>query len=345
MEIQLIKADEDDCETIHRMQRAAFEALLAKYQDYETSPAAETLAQVRARFASPQTDHYFIMLRSERVGCIRINNLPDDVCRLSSLFIMPDYRGKGYAQEAMRQVELLYPRAARWRLDTIKQETKLCYLYEKMGYRQTGAQTNVRDGMDIVDYAKQGARMEYKTRQYPLFSACGLNCGLCPRYYTAGVSRCPGCAGEGFSAVHPACGVLSCCRKNGLEHCCFCAQFPCKRYDGADQSDSFITHQNQLRDFEKAKRVGIAAYMAELDEKIRLLTALLHTYDDGRRKSLFCTAVNLLELADIRAVVERLANSVEDDAPPKEKAEAAVRLIGELAEVKGISLKLRKRVK
>ncbi len=154
MEIRLIKAGEDDCETIHRMQRAAFEALLAKYQDYETSPAAETLAQVRERFASPQIDHYFIALQCERIGCIRISRLADDICRLSNLFIMPDYRGKGYAQEAMRQVELLYPHAARWRLDTIKQEAKLCYLYEKMGYRQTGTQTNVKDGMDLIDYVK-----------------------------------------------------------------------------------------------------------------------------------------------------------------------------------------------
>gem|GEM_PF-3991072 len=42
--------------------------------------------------------------------------------------------------------------------------------------------------------------MEYKVRSYPLFSDCGLNCGLCPRYYTDGASRCPGC-GQGESCV------------------------------------------------------------------------------------------------------------------------------------------------
>jgi len=35
-------------------------------------------------------------------------------------------------------------------------------------------------------------KMEYKQREYPLFSACGLNCGLCPRYHTDGISKCPG---------------------------------------------------------------------------------------------------------------------------------------------------------
>ena len=33
-------------------------------------------------------------------------------------------------------------------------------------------------------------------REYPLFSACGLNCGLCPRFYTDGESRCPGCGAK-----------------------------------------------------------------------------------------------------------------------------------------------------
>jgi len=28
--------------------------------------------------------------------------------------------------------------------------------------------------------------VEYKLRKYPLFSACGLNRGLCPRYPTGG---------------------------------------------------------------------------------------------------------------------------------------------------------------
>ena len=51
--------------------------------------------------------------------------------------------------------------------------------------------------------------MENKAREYPLFSACGLNCGLCPRHHTVCSSRCPGCAGDGFSTVHPTCGLLS----------------------------------------------------------------------------------------------------------------------------------------
>ena len=175
--------------------------------------------------------------------------------------------------------------------------------------------------------------MKYKTR-YPLFSACGLNCGLCPRYYTDGSSRCHGCAGEGFDSVHPPCGVLSCCQRNGIEYCFECDGYPCKKYDGADLRDSFITHKNQLADMKKAKQIGIAAYKAELDEKAGILKLLLKSYDNGRSKSFYCLAVNLLDLQDIKSVMERIGRETE--------AKEVVRLLGETAAQKNISLKLRK---
>ena len=183
--------------------------------------------------------------------------------------------------------------------------------------------------------------MEYTLRDYPQFSACGLNCGLCPRYHTEGTSRCPGCAGEGFSEVHPPCGILSCCERKGLAYCFLCQAFPCKKYDGVDLSDSFISHKNQFKDLEKAKELGMEAYKAELDEKIEILEDLLENYNDGRRKNLFCIAVNLLELQDIHRVRERIAAEIEPETPLKTKAATAARLFEEMAAERDVSLKLR----
>ena len=188
--------------------------------------------------------------------------------------------------------------------------------------------------------------MEYKFRSYPQFSACGLNCGLCPRYYTVGSSSCPGCAGEGFSEVHPPCGVLSCChQREDLEYCFECGEFPCKKYDGADLSDSFITHKKQFSDMEKAKRIGLDAYKTELNEKIKLLQDLLANYDDGRRKSFYCLAVNLLELDDIKTAIARIESEIMPETALKEAAAIVARFFEEAASEKGISLKMRKAVK
>ena len=50
---------------------------------------------------------------------------------------------------------------------------------------------------------------------------------------------------------------------------------------------------------EKAKRFGIAAYNAEQAEKAKILEVFLSSYNDGRKKTLYCVAVNLLELQDL----------------------------------------------
>ena len=187
--------------------------------------------------------------------------------------------------------------------------------------------------------------MEYRQREHPLFSACGLNCGLCPRYQMAGASKCPGCSGEDFLTKHPTCGVLSCTQRRGIEYCYQCNEFPCKKYDGADKADSFITHLNQFKDMEKARCGGIDAYIYGLNEKVRMLEQLLADCDDGKRKSLFCLAVNLLEAEDIRRVLEQLGSDVWLDAPLKEKATFAASLLQAAAERRTITLKLRKRSK
>lgn len=184
--------------------------------------------------------------------------------------------------------------------------------------------------------------MEYTQRQYPLFAACGLHCGLCPRYQTDGSSKCPSCAGEGFLTKHPSCGILSCCQRHGLEYCFLCDEYPCKKYAGADLADSFIVH-NSLRNFDKAKNQGLGFYQSELDEKVEILQGLLENYNDGRRKNFYCVAVNLLELDDVKTVMDQIKKQIQPNDPMKEKSAAAVRLFQAMADKRSITLKLRKK--
>ena len=179
------------------------------------------------------------------------------------------------------------------------------------------------------------------SRVYPLFAACGLNCGLCPRFYTDGESRCPGCGGIDFAQKHPSCGALSCCRRHEVAYCGLCGEYPCKKYEGADIYDSFITHQNQCSNFDKIKKIGFKAYQVELDQKVVLLSELLKNYDDGRRKSYYCLAVNLLEPEDIKSVLIQLTTDSQAGTL-QEKAAAAVGLFEAIAQKRGVILKLRK---
>jgi len=181
-------------------------------------------------------------------------------------------------------------------------------------------------------------------REYPLFSACGLNCGLCPRYHTKGTSRCPGCAGKGFEKVHPSCGVLSCSQREGVDYCYLCDEFPCKKYHNADQADSFITQKNQLKDLERAKSIGLKEYQSELDRKVDLLEFLLNNYNDGRRKNFYCIAVNLLPLSDVDDIIKVVEEKISPhDIELKSKIEQVVVLFKDKAQQRNIDLTLRKK--
>ena len=155
MDIKLTKAKCEDLKTILQMQKEAFAELYGKYQDTETSPATENYEKILFRFNQPETTYYFIMADNVKVGVIRIVDCKDGITRkrISPIFIMPEYRNKGYAQQAIKEAERIHGKQ-HWKLDTILQEEGNCYLYEKLGYHQTGKTKQINDKMTIVFYEK-----------------------------------------------------------------------------------------------------------------------------------------------------------------------------------------------
>ena len=139
------------------MQVAAFKELLEKYQDYDTSPGSESVEKVEARLKQDFTQYYFICIGQQKAGAVRIVDSKETGKnkRISPIFVLPEFQGKGIAQEAIRLCEEA-PGNGKWELDTILQEPKNCHLYEKMGYRQTGKTEVVNDRLTLVFYEKQG---------------------------------------------------------------------------------------------------------------------------------------------------------------------------------------------
>lgn len=153
-EVVLRRASREEIEKIWKMQVEAFRGLLEKYKDYDTSPAAEGVERVAARFDMQGSIYYFIEAEGETVGVIRVVDLKDGTRkRISPLWIMPEYRGRGYAQLAMKEAERIHG-ADNWSLDTILQEEGNIYLYEKMSYRRVGQTQKINENMDIVFFEK-----------------------------------------------------------------------------------------------------------------------------------------------------------------------------------------------
>lgn len=155
MEVTLLRADIDNAKELHAMQVEAFKELLEKYQDFDTSPANETVEKVEARLKQDFTFYYFICIGQQKVGAIRIVDKKENgkSKRISPIFILPEFQGKGIAQKAIRLCEEMHG-DDNWELDTILQESKNCYLYEKMGYRQIGKTKVINERLTFTFYEK-----------------------------------------------------------------------------------------------------------------------------------------------------------------------------------------------
>lgn len=117
-----------------------------------------------------------------------------------------------------------------------------------------------------------------------------------------------GAAGErGTSPAESSGAVWSTARRNTAFSA---AVFPCERLRNAAEFDSFVPHRNSIADLERARDLGLSACRAEQAQKEAILQELLTRYNDGRRKSLFCTAVCLLELDKLRQAIVRLEERV-----------------------------------
>ena len=181
--------------------------------------------------------------------------------------------------------------------------------------------------------------MKDVVREHPLFSLCGLNCGLCTMHLGG---HCPGCGGgEG----NQSCAIARCSQQHGgVAYCWQCGEFPCRRFEEADAYDSFVPCRGRHKDIERARRIGEAAYLAELDEKIRILQFLLDGFNDGRKKSFYCAAMCFLDLEEIRTVMAELtAREDVDGMERKERAAVAADLFRRMAAQRGVELKLRRK--
>ena len=121
MDVELRPIERADVETVWKMQVEAFFDMLEKYQDFDTSPGAESIEKIIAKFEQPWTTYYFIIVSNEKVGVIRIVDKKDGSRkRISPIWIMKEHRHKGYAQQAICNAEKLHGQK-KWTIDTILQ--------------------------------------------------------------------------------------------------------------------------------------------------------------------------------------------------------------------------------
>ena len=92
---------------------------------------------------------------------------------------------------------------------------------------------------------------------------------------------------------------------------------------------------------EKAKR-NLSEYLDDLKEKQMILEKLIADFNDGRMKSFYCLAVNLLSLKELKSIVGDVENAGRKLREKKEKVRTAKEVFLKSASSRGITLELRK---
>jgi len=159
---------------------------------------------------------------------------------------------------------------------------------------------------------------EYPIKNYSTIGCCGLDCGLCSRYFTVGNSKCPGCCGPNFFNKHPSCSYITCCvKKKKLEVCAQCNEFPCSKFESwiekGGEYDSFTTYKKVKLNLDYIRKYGLDIFIKQQRKHIELLEKMLKSFDDGRSKSFYCIATSLLPITDLETSLEKTEQKLKAD--------------------------------
>jgi len=174
-------------------------------------------------------------------------------------------------------------------------------------------------------------------KTYPTIGCCGLDCGLCPRFYTVGPSRCPGCAGPNFFKKHPSCSFITCCvKKKNLEVCGQCFEFPCSKFKSAEEyqklqdSSSYPPDKKILQNLKFIKKYGIEKFMVQQKSRIKLLKTMIADFNDGRSRSFFCRAAALLDLKILKSSLDKASQKIKTDKIVRTDVKKKARILKEI---------------
>ena len=189
------------------------------------------------------------------------------------------------------------------------------------------------------------AQEAQQLKVHPTIGVCGLDCGLCPRYYTVGKSRCPGCGGPGFLDKHPSCSFITCCaKKRALEVCGQCPEFPCPKFKSEKQyqqkeSSSYPPGRRMLSNLRFVRDEGIEEFLRLQRRRIELLETMVDRYDDGRSRSFFCRAAALLDPDDLKQSLGRAKReTARGGSDARQRAKVMRGTLADAADREGIDL-------
>lgn len=170
-----------------------------------------------------------------------------------------------------------------------------------------------------------------------LIGACGIYCGLCPKYQSKATSRCIGCK---LGEQHSWCSIWNCCvKKHGFKTCAECGEiFNCAIFLRR-KVDEWIPAADNLR---QIKEGGLENWLREQKERQILVEELLQNYNEGRSMSFYCSACAKMPVSLVNKAAKegkkKIVSDKLDKSHIKMRAKIMKSVIKDMAEKYNISM-------
>lgn len=155
MIVRLQPAKAEDAVRLSEMQTRAFMPQVLLRGGFETSPAAETPDRMLERITSAKSHSFIIVADDMYAGMIRIKELNDGACKISPIFVLPEFQNQGIGQKAMALAEEMFPSARLWTLFCVREEEKNVYFYEKLGFEKNGYERKLAENITLIGYERR----------------------------------------------------------------------------------------------------------------------------------------------------------------------------------------------
>jgi ribosomal protein S18 acetylase RimI-like enzyme len=140
------RAAVEDAAAIYALQKQAYTSEAEIYRDYSIAPLVETMDEVTQSLQN----HVYLKAVSGGQICGAVRGLEDGgSCFVGRLMVHPAMQNQGLGAKLLRELEKVFPGAARFELFTGQRSEKNIHLYEKLGYVIFRRET-IHSGLDFV---------------------------------------------------------------------------------------------------------------------------------------------------------------------------------------------------
>lgn len=147
--MEVTKAQIDHAKEIGRVHSMAWKQAYADVfpDEYIKADTPEKREQeFLSSYRNQDIEYYLICEDKEMVGIIKINSNSEN-CEIESLYILEEYRNKGYGHQAVTYLKKLYDKA-KMQLWVLEYNREARHFYEKNGFKKTGMTRHINRGND-----------------------------------------------------------------------------------------------------------------------------------------------------------------------------------------------------